>query len=135
MDTVEKRAVICLHGCTFLPGSWDKRFVRSLYSQLESEPNKSLTLKQQKHLRQLHHRYRNQLSSVCSEIYTIGDWCNANGYTDLFLEGFKWWAFAPGAVMAVPVSTKCLPDSDEAFRIRTILQNSIADIHEEKTFR
>jgi hypothetical protein len=34
---------------------------------------------------------------------TINQWCNDNNYTDPHLVEGRWWAFADGAVMAVPL--------------------------------
>jgi len=38
----------------------------------------------------------------------IEDWCQDNGWTDLFLECSRYWAFPPQAVMPVPIPTKVL---------------------------
>ena len=47
-----------LAGCTFLPGSWEKRFVRNL----SAEPKDyELSAKQLAALERLHYRYRRQL--------------------------------------------------------------------------
>jgi hypothetical protein len=42
----------------------------------------------------------------------INEWCEANGYTDPYKVDGKWWAFADGAVMAVPVDYR-EPSPDE----------------------
>ena len=50
-----------LRQCTFLPGSWEKRFVRSL---ADKQPPYQLTPKQREWLGKLAHRYRKQLAGI-----------------------------------------------------------------------
>jgi hypothetical protein len=39
----------------------------------------------------------------------IQDWCNDNGWTDLFVERcHNYWAFPPGAVIPEPIPSKVL---------------------------
>lgn len=38
----------------------------------------------------------------------IEEWCQDNGWTDLFLECSQYWAFPPNAVMPVPIPSKVL---------------------------
>lgn len=39
----------------------------------------------------------------------IKEWCDQNGWTDLFIErNNNYWAFPPGAVMPEPIPTKIL---------------------------
>lgn len=39
----------------------------------------------------------------------IQDWCEANGWTELFIERYNnYWAFPPGAVMPEPIPPKTL---------------------------
>lgn len=38
----------------------------------------------------------------------IQDWCQENGWTDLFKERSLYWAFPPGAVMPEPIPVKVL---------------------------
>ncbi len=38
----------------------------------------------------------------------VQDWCNENGWTDLFIERYNYWAFPPGSVMPVPVPSNVL---------------------------
>lgn len=33
----------------------------------------------------------------------VQDWCDENGWTDLFVERRHYWAFPPGSVMPVPI--------------------------------
>lgn len=40
----------------------------------------------------------------------IKEWCQENGWTDLFLERRSYWAFPPGAVMPVPVPHQVLQE-------------------------
>ncbi|NEP61459.1 MAG: hypothetical protein F6K31_31660 [Symploca sp. SIO2G7] len=50
-----------LAGCTFKPGSWDKRFVRSLKESSEQTPNKELSVKQIEWVDKLTYKYRRQI--------------------------------------------------------------------------
>ena len=38
----------------------------------------------------------------------IKEWCDENGWTDLFTESYMYWAFPPGAVMPEPIPPKIL---------------------------
>jgi hypothetical protein len=38
----------------------------------------------------------------------IQEWCQENGWTDLFTERSLYWAFPPGAVMPEPIPVKVL---------------------------
>ena len=39
----------------------------------------------------------------------VREWCDANGWTDLFMERSNhYWAFPPGAVMPEPIPSKTL---------------------------
>lgn len=38
----------------------------------------------------------------------VQEWCNENGWTDLFKERFEYWAFPPNAVMPLPIPQKAL---------------------------
>lgn len=38
----------------------------------------------------------------------IQEWCDANGWTDLFLERREYWAFPPHAVMPMPIPSQAL---------------------------
>ncbi|MBD2464301.1 hypothetical protein H6G89_25180 [Oscillatoria sp. FACHB-1407] len=38
----------------------------------------------------------------------IQEWCQENGWTDLFLERRDYWAFPPHAVMPMPIPTEAL---------------------------
>lgn len=58
MTDHEQYAVTALSWVTYAPGSWDKRFARSL---LEKPRNESLSRKQRDQLWRLVHRYREQL--------------------------------------------------------------------------
>lgn len=33
----------------------------------------------------------------------IQDWCHEHGWTDIFMERYRYWAFPPGAVMPQPI--------------------------------
>jgi hypothetical protein len=44
-------------------------------------------------------------------------WCAENGWTDLFMERYRYWAFPPGAVMPQPIPAQvlqCLHDQHGA---------------------
>jgi hypothetical protein len=36
------------------------------------------------------------------------DWCQENGWTDFFVEQYRYWAFPPGAVMPLPLPADAL---------------------------
>lgn len=38
----------------------------------------------------------------------IKEWCQDNGWTDLFVERFDYWAFPPHAVMPLPIPKETL---------------------------
>jgi hypothetical protein len=38
----------------------------------------------------------------------IHDWCQLNGWTELYIERSQYWAFPPGAVMPEPIPPKVL---------------------------
>jgi hypothetical protein len=38
----------------------------------------------------------------------IQEWCNENGWTDLFIERRDYWAFPPHAVMPMPIPNQAL---------------------------
>lgn len=38
----------------------------------------------------------------------VQDWCQENGWTDLFVERYYYWAFPPGAVMPQPIPGQAL---------------------------
>lgn len=62
--------ILALHRCTFLPGSFEKRFVKSLFNRMAlSNENKPLTEKQGKYLAKLFHRYRKQIGSQDHNLY------------------------------------------------------------------
>jgi len=47
---------------------------------------------------------RGQLSGMNRYCFDwIQDWCQENGWTDLFVERRDYWAFPPGAVMPMPI--------------------------------
>lgn len=58
MTTDEMQAVMALVRCTFLPGSWDKRFVRALGQHARDTP---LSDKQREWLWKLVWKYRRQI--------------------------------------------------------------------------
>lgn len=60
MTDQQKRWLRQLAGCTFLPGSYDKRFVRDLNARLAANPESELTEKQAAFLRKTAYRYRKQ---------------------------------------------------------------------------
>jgi hypothetical protein len=38
----------------------------------------------------------------------ITEWCQENGWTDLFMERYEYWAFPPGGVMPLPIPKETL---------------------------
>ena len=40
----------------------------------------------------------------------VSCWCHENGWTDLFVDHYEYWAFPPGAVMPLPVPSDVLAD-------------------------
>lgn len=44
----------------------------------------------------------------------IQDWCNEHGWTDVFLERYRYWAFPPGAVMPQPIPRDVLQTIKQA---------------------
>lgn len=63
MTDEERSLVRQLWLCTFLPGSFEKRFVNSLYSLIVQSPEQPiLSNKQHAYLAKLAHRYRRQLA-------------------------------------------------------------------------
>jgi hypothetical protein len=40
----------------------------------------------------------------------VKEWCDGNGWTDLFVERYHYWAFPPGAVMPTPVPLNVLQE-------------------------
>lgn len=68
----EKRAIMRLAHCSFLPGSWDKRFIKSLY-KLADPPIKGIVAvdeiseKQSYWINHMIHRYHKQLGLSAGE--------------------------------------------------------------------
>lgn len=61
MSEEDYRNLKRLSRCTFLPGSYEKRFVRNMLSVSQETV---LTSKQKDYLNHLVHRYRKQLSHI-----------------------------------------------------------------------
>ena len=38
----------------------------------------------------------------------LNEWCVQNGWTDLYIERYHYWAFPPGAVMPEPIPPQAL---------------------------
>ncbi|HBB34769.1 MAG TPA: hypothetical protein DDZ80_15600 [Cyanobacteria bacterium UBA8803] len=38
----------------------------------------------------------------------LQQWCYENGWTDLYIEGYQYWAFPPGAVIPEPIPPEAL---------------------------
>lgn len=53
-----------LESCRFLPGSFDKRFCRSMANRARYAPESELNPKQEKCLVEMGHRYRRQLEGL-----------------------------------------------------------------------
>ena len=61
----EKDMLLSLSKCTFLPGSWEKRFVRNLHFTARSK-KPTISPKQREWLVEIAHRYRNQIERQLS---------------------------------------------------------------------
>lgn len=62
--------ILALHKCTFLPGSFDKRFVKTLFKRVALDNTvKPLTERQGKYLAQLFHKYRKQIGGQDHNLY------------------------------------------------------------------
>jgi len=68
--TNERIAIEALARCTFLPGSWNKRFAKGLAAQPEGT---LITVKQRQCLWKLVHRYRRQMPPICLEFLKARD--------------------------------------------------------------
>lgn len=44
----------------------------------------------------------------------VSNWCQQHGWTDLFIERYRYWAFPPGAVMPLPVPAQALQELGDA---------------------
>jgi hypothetical protein len=60
MTETEKDMLHRLSRCTFLPGSWEKRFVRNLHFTARSK-KPTISPKQREWLVEIAYRYRNQI--------------------------------------------------------------------------
>ena len=60
MTQEQKQMLAALRNCTFLPGSYDKRFVNDMSNKAEDY---ELSDKQAVFLEKLHHRYRRQIGN------------------------------------------------------------------------
>lgn len=60
MTDLEKSAISLLSGCTFLPGSYPKLFVRDLVAIKQNNPEFELSDKQKNYLWKLTYQYRRQ---------------------------------------------------------------------------
>jgi hypothetical protein len=103
MTSVEGVLICELNQVTFLPGTWDKKFVRSVFRQFSDNPDKPLSEKQRHWVYRLAYKYRQQLNYVTLVAIQIEAWCADNGYTEPFLFEYHWWAYPPNGVMPVPV--------------------------------
>lgn len=59
----QKRMIAALSYCTFLPGSYPKRFVRDMRWRMENEPDTELSEKQAAYLEKLAWMYRKQIKA------------------------------------------------------------------------
>lgn len=64
----ERSAILALRGCTFIPASWDKKFVRSLQGK------EQISERQQYWLKKLVVKYRRQLklTDEQADLYFVG---------------------------------------------------------------
>lgn len=68
MTEQEKRMVIALNCCTFVPGTGTKRFARDMASITENKPEHELTPKQREYLRTAVIRFRRQIDPQVVEM-------------------------------------------------------------------
>ena len=64
MTSAERQIALALAGCTFLPGSWQKRFARDMAATATHAPDHPLSERQTAWLIRLAHIYRRQLPTV-----------------------------------------------------------------------
>lgn len=68
MTAIESKMALRLNHCTFLPGSFDKRFVK----QLSNWKDREMTEKGRAKMIELFHKYRRQISdyqTIHNELY------------------------------------------------------------------
>jgi hypothetical protein len=63
MTPLQITMIVDLHRCTFLPESFEKRFVKSLFYRASHDPNKPITDRQNRYLAELYHKYRKQIGA------------------------------------------------------------------------
>jgi hypothetical protein len=56
--------ILSLKQCTFVPGSFQKRFVQSMLSHAAFRPGTPLTDRQGRYLAELFHKYRKQIGTL-----------------------------------------------------------------------
>lgn len=84
--TNERIAIENLARCTFLPGSWNKRFAKGLVALPE---NHALTVKQRECLWKLVYRYRRQIKAtmVLDAVEKRRKWCTDQAAFENILDG------------------------------------------------
>jgi hypothetical protein len=60
----EVNLALALARCRFLPGSWDKSFVRGMVHRARTAPDEPLTEHQAELMRRLAYKYRRQIPQV-----------------------------------------------------------------------
>ena len=68
MTAAESKIALALGRCSFLPGSWDKRFALGMAALAARDPEKPLTERQSTQLFRMADRYRRQLSDAARAI-------------------------------------------------------------------
>ena len=74
MDENEKRKITALARCTFLPGSWAKKFVKGMDAKMQDTPGHTLSDRQWYQIETLYHSYRSQIPdhdrhcSICKHL-------------------------------------------------------------------
>jgi hypothetical protein len=67
----------------------------------------------------------------------LNEWCIENGWTDLYVERYQYWAFPPGAVMPEPIPPQALRGikaakgfcfSEKALSISAVIVSLIATL-------
>jgi hypothetical protein len=71
MTSEQIRKAKLLNQCTYLPGSFEKRFARNIAAMSEYNPTKELTEKQALWLEKQFYRYRNQISKADKKVKAL----------------------------------------------------------------
>lgn len=68
MNETQIRKALALGKCTFLPGSYQKRFAGNMEHAARHHPEQELSKKQADYLEQLFHMYRKQIGNAHNQL-------------------------------------------------------------------